>query len=185
MSQNCPLHPNSLSPEKAVLLVVDLQTAFAAAIPEFSELVNRASVMVRGCKLLGIPVAATEQVPAKLGSTAEPLRAVLADITPIEKTIFSAYPAAASQLKDRSQIILCGIETHICINQTAHDLLAAGMQVHLLVDAIGSRFPHDREAGLNKMFKAGAIPSTVELALFEMMRDSKHEHFRAIQKLVK
>jgi nicotinamidase-related amidase len=165
--------------------VVDLQTAFASAIPDFAEIVRRAAIMVQGCKLLGVPVMATEQVPAKLGATAEPLRAALGDTVPVEKTAFSAYGAVANQLAGRSQVMLCGIETHVCVNQTVHDLLAAGVQVHLLIDAIGSRFPRDRDSGFEKMFKAGAIASSVEMALFEMMRDSRHEQFRDIQRLIK
>jgi nicotinamidase-related amidase len=82
-------------------------------------------------------------------------------------------------------VLLCGIETHICVNQTAHDLLSMNRQVHLLMDAIGARFPIDHMAGREKMFSAGVIASSVELALFEFMGDSRHEQFRAIQKLVK
>lgn len=176
-----------LDATKAVLLVVDLQTAFAPAISDFEKIVARAAMMVQACMLLGVPIIATEQVPAKLGATAEPLRTALAETKPLEKSVFSACRAKgfAEQLGKRSQILLCGIETHICVNQTAHDLLEMGMQAHLLMDAVGSRHAIDREAGLKKMFGAGVIASSVEMALFEMMGDATHPQFRAIQKLVK
>ena len=172
---------------RAVLVVVDLQKAFAPAIPDFDEITRRAAIMIQGCKVLGIPVIATEQVPAKLGETVEPVRSALGDIRPLEKTAFSACAAAgfAEQLANRDQVLLCGIETHICVNQTAHDLLAMNRQVHLMIDVIGSRFARDHEAGRLKMFAAGVIPSSVEMALFEMMSDARHEQFRTIQKLVK
>jgi nicotinamidase-related amidase len=136
---------------------------------------------------LGIPIIATEQVPAKLGKTVEPLRSALGSVPPLEKTAFSACgaPGFMEGLSHRSQILLCGIETHICVQQTALDLLAINRQIHILADAIGSRFSADCDAGLQKLWAAGAVPSSVEMALFELMGDSRHEQFRVIQKLVK
>ena len=108
---------------------------------------------------------------------------------PLEKTAFSSCGAAGfvASLKELNiaQVIVCGIEAHICVSQTAHDLLAAGFQVHLLVDCISSRFEVNKKAGLDKMMQSGAVPSSVEMALFELMRDSKHAQFKAIQKLIK
>jgi nicotinamidase-related amidase len=83
------------------------------------------------------------------------------------------------------QILLCGLETHICVNQTVHDLLNQGFEVHLLTDAVASRFENDKQTGLQKMFANGATPATVEMSLFELLKDSKHEQFKAIQGLVK
>ncbi|HEY1685461.1 MAG TPA: isochorismatase family protein [Tepidisphaeraceae bacterium] len=176
-----------LNISKAILVVVDLQEAFAGAISDFEKIVQRAVIAVHGCAALGIPIVATEQVPAKLGKTVEPLRNALGGVHPLEKTAFSACgaPGFMEGLGNRSQILLCGIETHICVQQTALDLLAQNRRVQILIDAVGSRSPHDREAGLQKLWAAGAIPSSVEMALFELMGDSRHEQFRAIQKLVK
>ena len=83
------------------------------------------------------------------------------------------------------QVVLCGLETHICVNQTAHDLLANDLDVHLLTDCVSSRYGHDKQAGLAKMQESGVIPSSVEMALFELMRDAKHEKFKEIQNIVK
>jgi nicotinamidase-related amidase len=176
-----------LNLSRAILVIVDLQKAFATAIPDFDAIAQRVTIMVRGCKLLGVPIIATEQVPEKLGETIDTVRSALGDVRPLAKTAFSARYAQGftEQLATRDQILLCGIETHICVNQTALDLLSMNRQVHLLMDAIGSRFPNDHQAGQTKMFSAGVFASSVELALFELMRDSQHEHFRAIQKLVK
>ena len=91
----------------------------------------------------------------------------------------------ALQKANAKHIVVCGLETHVCVNQTVHDLLDLGYKIHLLTDAIASRFEHDKQAGLSKMFASGAIPSTVEMALFELMRDSKHERFKVVQALVK
>jgi nicotinamidase-related amidase len=125
-----------------------------------------------------------------LGRTAAEITAALAPgIEPIEKTAFSSCGArefvARLEQAGARQIIVCGLEAHICVNQTTHDLLARGFQVHLLTDCIASRAAHNREAGLAKMQRSGALPSTVELALFELMRDARHEQFKAVQKLIK
>ncbi len=83
------------------------------------------------------------------------------------------------------QVLLCGIEAHVCVNQTAHDLLALGLQVHLLSDCVSSRSAQNKQVGLDKMKQSGALPSSTEMALFELMRDARHEQFKAIQKLIK
>src|SRR5438067_9379997 len=83
------------------------------------------------------------------------------------------------------QIVLCGLETHVCVNQTAHDLLHRGFQVHLMIDCVCSRFEHDKLAGLAKMQARGIIASSMEMAFFELMRDAKPEHFKEIQNLIR
>ena len=84
-----------------------------------------------------------------------------------------------------SQAVICGLETHVCVNQTAHDLLGHGLEVHLLIDAVCSRSRVNKKAGLRKMFASGVVPSSVEMAVFELMRDAKHEQFKQIQDLIK
>ena len=81
--------------------------------------------------------------------------------------------------------MVCGLEAHVCVNQTAHDLLERGFQVHLLTDCVCSRFEVNKTAGMEKMFTNGVVPSSIEMALFELMRDAKHEHFKEIQALIK
>ena len=106
-----------------------------------------------------------------------------------EKTAFSSCGAAPFVTKLEKlgikRVVLCGLETHVCVNQTAHDLLDKGFQVHILTDCVCSRFEHDKLAGLAKMQTSGVIPSSIEMAFFELMRDSRHEHFKEIQALIK
>ena len=183
-------HANTLDAKQTVLVVCDLQGAFRPAIDEIDRIAKRSAVVVEAAKLLGLPVLVTEQVPEKLGGTVEEIRAALPPgAMAFGKTAFSCYGSQPfrdqlTQL-DRRQVLLCGIESHVCMNQTAHDLLAAGYQVHLLTDCTSSRTAANRELGISKMIGSGAVPSSSEMALFELMRDAKHDHFRAVQKLIK
>ncbi|MGD9562568.1 MAG: hydrolase [Pyrinomonadaceae bacterium] len=183
-------HENTLSNEDSVLLIVDVQEAFRDAIGNFAMIASNIARAASGFDLLGLPVIVTEQYPKGLGPTAEEIKVSLAEkFEPIEKTAFSAFGSADVRIKleelAQRQIVLCGIETHVCVNQTAHDLLANGYAVHLLSDCVGSRYEHDRLAGLEKMRSSGAVTSSVEMALFEIMRDSKHAKFRQVQALIK
>jgi nicotinamidase-related amidase len=183
-------HENVLKSDDAVVVVVDLQEAFRAPIFEFDEIVARTATVVRAAKLLNLPVLVTEQYPKALGATVSEIKSALPDgVAIVHKTAFSCCGASVfmEQLERlrRKQVILCGIETHVCMSQTAHDLLARGYQVHVLEDSASSRTPQNREIGLAKMRRSGALPSSSEMALFELMADSKHEHFRAISKMVK
>ena len=184
------MHQHTIARESTALVVIDLQEAFRQAIPDFGEVVANVARMARGAQILGVPVLVTEQYPRGLGHTAEEIRLALPDEQEIiEKTAFSSCGAAA--FNERLQalrvkhVIVCGIEAHICVNQTVHDLLAQGYAAHLLRDCISARFDHNKQAGLDKMRQSGALPSSIEMALFEMMRDARHEQFKAIQKLVK
>lgn len=183
-------HPNLLDKNQTVLVVVDLQEAFRSPIPDFAEIVAQTSIAVRGFAILDVPIIVTEQYPKSLGRTAEEILLSLQDNAEIiEKTTFSSCGATSFSEKlqalNTKQIILAGIEAHICVNQTAHDLLNEGYQVHLLQDCVSSRTTHDKHTGCEKMYRSGVIPSNVEIALFELMRDSKHEKFKEIQGLIK
>ena len=183
-------HPAILDSKITALVVVDVQEAFRNAIPDFAVVASRVSMAVRGFLQLGLPIVVTEQYTAGLGPTAEEIRLSLPDdYKAVEKTAFSA--CAAEEFIDQiekneiTQIVLCGLETHICVSQTAHDLLERGLRVHVLTDSVCSRFEHDKQAGLAKMQAAGVVPSSVEMALFELLRDSSHDQFKEIQKLIK
>lgn len=183
-------HENTLDPKRTALAVIDMQESFRGPIPDFDEIAARVARVVEGARLLGVPVVVTEQYPKGLGRTAAEIRSVLPEgFEPIEKTAFSSCGAQefAARLESAGarQVLLCGIEAHVCVNQTAHDLLASGYQVHLLADCISSRSPQNRQVGLDKMRQSGALPSSTEMALFELMRDARHEQFKAIQKLIK
>ena len=184
-------HPHALNAATAAVVIVDLQEAFRDHIHDFNRIVVRTAIVIETAKLLRIPVLATEQYPQRLGATVAEIKSVLPDDVVIgDKTAFSScgcgpFMTQLKQLANVRQILLCGIETHVCMNQTAHDLLAAGYQVHVAFDCTSSRRPEDREVGLARMQQSGVIPSCSEMALFELMVDAKHEQFKAVQKLVK
>lgn len=183
-------HSNILDSNGAALVVVDIQEAFRHPINEFVEVASRVSIAVRGFRALELPVIVTEQYPKGLGRTAEEILFSLPDdFQFIEKSTFSSCgsPEFVERLRELQidQVVLCGLESHICVSQTAHDLLSEGFKVHLLTDAIASRFTQDKLTAVNKMTLSGAIPSTVEMALFELLRDSKHEKFKEVQELIK
>ncbi len=184
------LHPNTLALSGAALAIIDMQEAFRPQIADFTQTAERIAIVVKAAKWLGLSIIVTEQYPKGLARTATEILDVLpASVERIEKTSFSAcgVPAFKAEL-DRSgakQILVCGIEAHICVNQTVHDLLAEGLQVHVLTDCVTSRSATNKLVALAKMQQSGAIPSSVEMCLFELLRDSRHEQFRAIQALIK
>jgi nicotinamidase-related amidase len=184
------MHPKILDKNKTALIVVDVQEAFRDVIDDFKKTARRAAIAVQGFQILGVPVLVTEQYPKGLRRTADEILKVLTpDTAVVEKTAFSSCGATAflerlNELKV-GQVVLCGLETHVCVNQTAHDLLDHGIQVHLLLDAVCSRSKVNKRAGLRKMSASGVVSSSVEMALFELMRDARHEQFKQIQALIK
>jgi nicotinamidase-related amidase len=183
-------HPSILERTATAVVVIDIQEAFRNAIPDFAVVASRASMAVRGFQTLGVPVIVTEQYPKGLGKTAEEIQLVLGEYAEVfEKTAFSSCGASSfmDKLSDLGarQIVLCGLETHVCVSQTAHDLLDRGFQVHVLSDTVCSRFEHDKQAGIRKMYASGVLPSSIEMALFELMRDSTHEQFKEVQELIR
>lgn len=183
-------HPFLLDRKRTALAVIDMQEGFRSVIADFAEVAARIGLMVQGCALLGVPIVVTEQYPKGLGRTAEEIAPHLPTGTaPIEKLSFSACGAGEFDLWLRErhieQVMICGIEAHICVSQTAHDLLQLGYQVHLISDAITTRLPHNREVAFSKMQRAGAVMSSVEAALFELLRSAEAAEFKAVQRLIK
>jgi nicotinamidase-related amidase len=182
-------HPALLDRKRAAMAVIDMQEAFAKIIPEFGELAERIALLVRAANLLKLPVIVTEQYPKGLGRTVQAIAQHLSpDTEPIEKLSFSACGVREfdTRLRERhvEQVILCGIEAHICVSQTGHDLLQHGYQVHLLSDAVSTRLPRNREVAIKKLAKAGAVISSIEMALFELCLAGTPE-FKQMQALVK
>ena len=183
-------HAHTLAATQTALVVIDMQESFRQVVSDFTETAARIALITQGAQLLNVPIIVTEQYPKGLGPTAAEIRAALpAGLEPIEKTAFSSCGAREflAQLEQAGarQLLVCGIEAHICVNQTTHDLLARDFQVHILADCITARHPRNKAIALAKMQQSGAIPSSTEMALFELMRDAKHEQFKAIQKLIK
>lgn len=182
-------HPALLDRKRAALAAIDMQEAFGKIIPDFAGMASRVALMVQACKLLNLPIIVTEQYPKGLGRTVNEIARHLPEgAEAIEKLSFSACGAQEfdTRLRERhvEQVMLCGIEAHVCVSQTAHDLLQNGYQVHLLSDAVSARLGRNREVAINKMAKAGAIISSIEMALFELCPAGTPE-FKQMQELVK
>lgn len=174
-----------LDQERAALVVVDVQEAFRKAVPDFEQVTRATATLVRGAEAMGVPVVITEQYPQGLGETVPEVAERLPDgVEPLEKTVFSAAEAEGFELDGRDQAIVCGIETHVCVNQTALDLLASGAEVHVVEDAVASRFPDSKRIGLQKMEQAGAVLTSVETALFELLGRAGTDEFKQVQKLI-
>jgi nicotinamidase-related amidase len=177
--------PQKLDRERAALVVVDVQEAFRKALPTFGEVAHAAGVLVEGAAELGLPIVVTEQYPKGLGQTVPEVAEKLPEgVQPVEKVRFSAAEADGFGLGGRDQAVVCGIETHVCVNQTVLDLLDKGVEVQVVSDAVGSRTEANRELGLHKMERAGATLTSVETALFELLGGSDAPEFKQVQALV-
>jgi nicotinamidase-related amidase len=170
-----------LERDRSALVVVDVQEGFRP-YPAFTGVADACAKLVDAARILELPVLVSEQYPKGLGHTAPEVG--LRDEPRIEKTVFSAARAEGFDLGDAEQAIVCGIETHVCVSQTVHDLLQRGLEVHVPADAVGSRHDVDYERGLERMERAGAVISTVEAALFELLERAGTPEFKAVQKLI-
>lgn len=178
-----------LHKEETVLVLIDIQGKLAQIVDESDFVVNNIATVVQGAKLLQVPILWLEQYPKGLGPTDERIRVHLTDQQPIEKITFSAYDTEAFvqalEQTGRKKVLLAGIETHICVYQTAAHLLANGYEVEVLADCVSSRTAGNREVGIQKMLQLGATITSVEMALFEMQQVAKGDTFKAISQLVK
>ncbi|MDE3069600.1 MAG: isochorismatase family protein [Acidobacteriota bacterium] len=172
---------SGLERRRAALVVVDVQEAFRP-YERFDAVARASAKLLEGARILGVPRVVTEQYPKGLGPTAPEVG--LTDEVPVTKTVFSAARAEGFELGGASQAILCGIETHVCVAQTALDLLEAGLEVQVIADAVGSRHASDHERALVRLEGAGAVVSTVEAALFELLGAAGTPEFKAVQGLI-
>jgi nicotinamidase-related amidase len=170
-----------LQRDNAALVVVDVQEAFRS-YDSFAGVAAACAKLLAAARILGVPALVSEQYPKGLGHSAPELG--IEDERRIEKTVFSAARADGFDLDERRQAIVCGIETHVCVSQTVHDLLERGVEVHVPADAVGSRHEIDYERGLERLERAGAVVSTVEGSLFELLERAGTPEFKAIQKLI-
>ncbi len=174
---------------EAVLVMVDFQGRLAEIVDRSELEATNAIRLVKGCQALGVPILATAQVPEKLGPILPELEEALENRSIIAKSSFSALREPDFQLAlhktSRKQVILTGIEAHVCVLQTGIDLLEAGYQVHVLSDGVFSRTHENHDLALKRLYECGATLSSLEIALFEMVRTSKHPEFRTISRLIK
>jgi nicotinamidase-related amidase len=171
---------------RAALLVIDIQERLCAAMnpPALERMVKRSQAAVAGAKALGLPVVLTEQYPKGLGRTIPALAGEAG--SPIEKVNFScALDEVFKALQGRDQVLIVGMETHVCVFQTARDLADRKLQPFLLTDAVLSRTEEDRQVGLELCRNAGAVVSTVEAALFDLLGRAGTPEFKAVSSAVK
>jgi nicotinamidase-related amidase len=170
-----------LSRQRTTLIVVDVQEGFRS-YQTFEAVAGNCAKLVEAARILEVPVLVSEQYPKGLGHSAPELG--LRGEPVIEKVVFSAAKADGFHLAGRDQAVVCGIETHVCVSQTVHDLLERGLEVHVPADAVGSRHEQDGVRALERMERAGAVVTTVEAALFELLERAGTPEFKAVQKLI-
>lgn len=171
------------------LIFIDVQGNLAQAMYEKEALFENLGRLIKGMKALGVPIIVTEQNPAGLGPTLPQIAQLLTGIQPIPKFAFSCcgekrFMQELETLK-RKQALIAGIETHVCVYQTALDLLARGYEVQIVADAVSSRFVRNREVALDRIKSEGAKLTSVEMAIFELLKTAEGARFKEILKIVK
>ena len=181
-------NPIILDRNKSALLIIDIQEKVLKVMRNYEDMITNVVKLIKGVKILSIPIYYTEQYPKGLGATIKEIQDELA-FAAIQKMSFSCYGAENLfddlKLKNLNQIIVCGIESHVCVQQTVLDLLANNFQVNLPADTVSSRKKIDYCSALERMSKHGAEITTVESVLFELLNVCGTEEFRSISKIVK
>ena len=181
---------NTTDIDDAILVIVDVQERMMAAIHDGEAVQQKIATLARGAAILGLPVLTTEQYPAGLGATTRVVQDALGDAyKPLEKMTFSAAGdldfMQAFEASGRHQVILCGVEGHVCIYQTARDLHNLGYTVEVVADAVGSRNHTDLAVALERLEHHGVDFTSVEMTLFDLMETAEYERFKEISALVK
>jgi nicotinamidase-related amidase len=177
--------PARLDRESAVVVVVDVQEGFRPVIQGFDEVAANVARLVKGANAIDVPVIASEQYPKGLGATVPEVAEHLDGVEPVTKTCFAATDADGFDLGGRTQAIVCGIESHICVWQTARGLLDQGVEVHVVRDAVSSRTEDNRALGIELIERAGGQPTSVETALFDLLKVAGSDEFKVVQKIIK
>ena len=179
-----------LFPDNSLLAIIDVQERLLPVVQNPQQIVFNVRRLLAGARLFGVPIVISEQYPQGLGSTVKELTPhIPEDAAILPKKSFSVYENAGIRTeidaRKRSQIILCGVETHVCVLQSAFDLLRTGHEVYIVADAVGSRFLGDQETALRRFETAGMILTTTESLLFEWCRTAEHPQFKEISRLAK
>ncbi len=171
------------------LVIVDVQGKLAQLMADKEILFKNIRILIRAAKILEVPVLWCQQVPAALGPTVPEIAELLTGVEPIDKACFSCWGVEAFrnrlQATDRRQVLLCGIETHVCIYQTALDLLGQDFDATVIADAVSSRTAENKQTALARLSAEGVAIASTEMTLFELLKTAEHPQFRQIAKLVK
>lgn len=181
--------PRALAAENTTLILIDFQERLFAVMHDKEKLLKNTVKLIQGARVLEIPIIFTEQYPKGLGSTIPEIKEILPDIKPVEKVCFSctdevAFNKALGTLK-RKQILIAGIEAHICVYQTAMALARADYEVQVVGDCVSSRDPENKSIALAKMAMAGISTTSSEMALFELLKVAQGDKFKQISSIVK
>ncbi|MAB90206.1 MAG: hydrolase [Planctomycetes bacterium] len=182
-------HPTIARAGDSALVVIDCQERLWRVISGAEVLERQLAILMRGARILQVPVVVTEQYPKGLGPTVQSLKDAAGDAPVLEKMTFSCAGDDGFQSRirelERGTVVVCGIEAHICVLQTALDLLADGYAVQVVADGIGTRAPSNRDVALRRLEQAGAVITCVESLLFEWMERCDAAAFKEIQGLLK
>ncbi len=178
-----------LKAQDAALVVVDVQGKLATLMHDKENFYDNVIRMIRGARVLGIPTIWNEQLPDKLGPTVDRIKVELSDKEPLIKRTFSCCgnPSFVSALQQtgREQVLLAGMESHVCVYQTARDLLLQGYEVFVIADAVSSRHPDNRETGIKAMMQLGAQIACVEMILLDLVQVAEGDRFRQVLQIIK
>lgn len=178
-----------LKAQEAVLVIVDVQGKLATLMHDKENFYDNVIRMIRGARVLGLPTIWNEQLPDKLGPTIDRIKVELSDKEPLVKKAFSCCgnPSFVSALQQtgRKQVLLVGMESHVCVYQTARDLLAQGYEVFVIADAVSSRTPENKEIGIKAMMQVGARIACVEMVLLDLMQVAEGDRFRQVLHVIK
>jgi len=183
------MKPELLDRNRSALVLIDVQERLFPHVHEHQSVLVRVDLLLFAANLLKVPLLLTEQYPKGLGNTIEEIRKLLPKVQPLVKMDFSCVPAPGfkEQLSSlrRDQIVLAGIETHVCVAQTALDLASRGEKVFVVADATSSRRPQDAQIALRRLDQSGLTITTAEAVVFEWLRCAGTEEFKAIQPKLK
>ncbi|CCQ11849.1 Isochorismatase [Pseudoalteromonas luteoviolacea B = ATCC 29581] len=178
-----------LTVDNTGLILVDVQGQLARQVVESQHVIEQCCKLVKSAQILGLPIVWLEQSPTKLGQTVPELQQLLGDLSPIVKTTFDACRQSKFLIEieksGKVNWLICGIEAHICVYQTASRLLQVGYKVHVVNDAISSRHQRNIDLATNKLMQRGAELTGVEMCLFELLVDAKVPQFKLILDVVK
>ncbi len=178
-----------LQQNDTAIVLVDVQGKLARLMHESEAFIHNIRIVLQAGQILGLPIVWAEQIPDKLGATVPEIAELLSDERPIAKTSFSCAGNtefnSALQATGRKQVLLVGIEAHICVYQTSIELLGQGIGVHVVTDAVASRQPENKAIGLQRVSSAGAQLTSTEMCLFEMLKAAESDEFRQIVRLLK
>ena len=178
-----------LDPLDCSLTVIDVQGKLAQLMYDKESLFKNVGILIQAAKILDIPILWCQQVPDALGLTLPEIAELLSGCEPINKSSFSCYGSeeycSALRATSRRQAILCGMETHVCVYQTAMDLLGDNYGVTVIADAVSSRTAENKRIALDRMSREGVKISSTEMVLFELMKTAEHPKFRQVARLIK